>query len=138
MSLPARTDQIHSYHPPIAPNGLYWTIAVPRSALLQSDDQQVVIDLRDLALVDEPLAPLPGPGPFDARVSLRLILVRQGFPVGFTNPAQQWHLQFSPARASLEFQASTPSLDFQFTSAPADTSETIFAIMGTEQNGVFF
>jgi hypothetical protein len=142
LSLPARTDQIHSYHPPIAENGLYWTTQLPSNSVQVQTDKngvhKVVINISNLAVVDEPKAPLPGPGPFDAVVSLKLTLEAQGFPVGFTNPAQQFRLQFSPARASLEFQASTPSLGFSFKSAPAGKSETIFAILGTEQNGVFF
>jgi hypothetical protein len=139
VSLPARTDQIHSYHPPIAANGLYWTTSVPPGAVqVEADASLVSIQIRNLAVIDEPLAPLPGPGPFDARISLKLTWVREGFPVGWTDPMAQFHLRSAPARASLEFQASTPSMGFHFTSAPAAESETIFAIIGTEQNGVFF
>jgi hypothetical protein len=139
LSLPGRADQIHSYHPPIPANGLYWTTELPPGTFEIADDfRRLEIQLTNLEVQDEPKAPLPGPGPFPAIISMKLTLLRKGFEVGFTNPPQQFHLEFSPANASVEFQATTPSLGFSFTSAPAGQSETLFAIMGTEQNGVFF
>jgi hypothetical protein len=140
LSLPARTDQIHSYHPPIASNGLYWTTQLsPNNVRLDSDADgvhRVQVTVSNLGVVDEPLAPLPGPGPFDAVISFKLTVERMGFAVGFTNPAQQFRLRFWPARASIQFQAATPSLGFSFKSS--GPSETIFAILGMEQNGAFF
>jgi len=138
LSLPTRTDQIASFHQPIAPNGLYWTSPIPPSALrVERDEQLIRVDVHDLAIIDQPKAPFEGPT-YDAVVSLRVTWRADGFPVGFTDPAAQFRLEFRPAEASIAFQASVPSLGFRFASEPASSSESIFAIVGHEQNGVFF
>lgn len=138
MSLPSRADQIHSFHPTIAPNGLYWTVAIPSDALrLTADGRQAEFEVRDLAVIDQPTAPLPGPT-YPAVVSARARWRGSGDLLGFTDPANRFRLQFYRAEAWVEFTAEAPDLGFRFTSAPLPTSESLFAMLGSERNGAFF
>lgn len=138
MSLCARSDQLHSFHQPIAANGLYWTTAVPPDALdVRADGRAATVELEDYPVIDQPTAPLPGPT-YDARVSLRVNWQGDGKLLGFTDPGNEFRIQFYPAEATIEFTATVPSLGFRFVSDPQPTSESVFAMIGTDRNGTFF
>jgi len=138
VSLPAPTDQIHSFHQPIAPNGLYWTSAIPAQGLyVNHDGSFAALEIRDYPVIDEPMFPKPGPV-FQARVSLRATWHAVGPVLAHTDPMGKYRVRFRTAKARIEFTATVPSLNFTFTSAPIATSESVFAMMGHDQNGVFF
>jgi len=138
VSLPGRADQLHSFHQPIAPNGLYWTTAIPSSALqVSADGRFVSVEVHDYPVIDEPKFPLPGPT-YDARVSVRAVWQGSDQLLGFTDPVNQFRVQFYRASAQIEFQATVSSLGFSFTSDPLPTSGAVFAMIGHDQNGTFF
>lgn len=138
VSLPAPTDQLHSFHQPIAPNGLCWTSAIPASGLQVSHDGSfAAVEVTDYSVIDEPKFPMPGPM-YAARVSLRARWHAFGSVLAHSDPMGKYRVRFRTANAQIEFTATVPSLGFTFRSAPIGTSESLFAMLGHDQNGVFF
>jgi hypothetical protein len=138
VSLPGPADQIHSFHQPIASNGLYWTSPIPASGLYISPDGSFAsVEVNDYPVIDQPKFPKPGPT-YQAKVSLRATWRAVGSTVAHTDPVGKYRVQFRKANAQIEFTATVPSLGFTFTSSPIGTSESLFAMMGHDQNGMFF
>ncbi|GAC1444995.1 MAG: hypothetical protein NVSMB52_05010 [Chloroflexota bacterium] len=138
MSLPGPADQIHSFHQPIASNGLYWTSPIPASGLhISPDGSFASLEINDYPVIDEPKFPKPGPA-YEARVSLRATWHAVGPRLARSDPMGKYKVQFHKANARIHFTASVPSLGFTFTSDPLATSESVFAMMGHDRNGVFF
>ncbi len=138
MSLPTRTDQIHSFHQPILPNGLYWTTFIPDSALrISPDGRDARLEIRDYPVIDQPKFPQTEPT-YQATVSLTATWHGSGSLIGYTDPAAKYRITFYPADARIEFTASVPSIGFSFTSDPLAGSESVFAIIGTDRNGSYF
>lgn len=138
MSLPGPAAKIHSFHQPIASNGLYWTAPIPASGLYVSPDGSFAsVEVNNYPVIDQPTFPKPGPT-YQARVSLRATWHAIGSMLAFTNPMGKYQMQFRNANAQIEFTVTVPSLGFTFTSSPIGISESLFAMMGHEQNGMFF
>lgn len=57
---------------------------------------------------------------------------------GWTNPAEKYRIGFHDARARIRVTARVPSLGFSFTSDRMETSESLYAMIGTVENGSYF
>lgn len=138
VSLPGPSDQIHSFHQPIAANGLYWTTPIaPGDLHISPDGLSAWVEVNNYAVIDQPTFPKPGPS-YQAEVSLRATWQGVGPLLAHTDPKGKYRVQFRKANAQIEFVATVPSQNFTFTSAPIGTSESVFAMMGFDRNGVFF
>ncbi len=138
MSFPSVNDQLHSFHQPIASNGLFWTTPIPDDALRISKDGQVAeVVVCDYPVIDQPKFPAPGPT-YQATVSVRIRWKGLGPEIGWSNPQEQYQIAFHRATASIVFEASVPELGFSFMSRDYDNSESLFAMIGKERNGFFF
>lgn len=138
MSSPSVSNQLHSFHQPIASNGLFWTTAIPDDALrISRDGRTAEFKICNYPIIDQPTFPLPGPT-YKARISLTIQWRGETTRVGWTNPAQRFQILFRGAVARVAFEAHVPSLDFSFVSDAASTSRSLFAMIGEERNGEFF
>jgi len=61
-----------------------------------------------------------------------------GALMGVSDPMHKFRLQFRLATARIVMRIMVPETGFTFISDPAETSETVFAMLGTDQNGLFF
>ena len=137
--------QIHDFNPGIIHSGpaagLFWTIHIPahdvhvdleRATATMRVNNADVEDYHTLknAVLDGPSDP----------ASVSFVIRWQGvkarvevddFDLGFAG-------RFIEDSATVEWSASVPSTGFSFTSDPATTSQTVFAEIGSERNGVFF
>jgi hypothetical protein len=77
-----------------------------------------------------------GPRPAPAVVSYRVEWNTIGAVNMFDNAAQQFRGEFRDAFAQMEWSART--VDFDFVSAPIETSTTDAAALGAERNGAFY
>lgn len=138
MSFPSLSNQLHSFHQPIAPNGLFLTTPIPSRALKISKDQCAAeIVICHYPVIDQPRFPEPGPC-YQATVSVRIVWCSEGPHLHWGNAAENYRIVFQRARAQIECTAEVPALGFRFTSALLHQSASSFAMMGTERNGVFY
>lgn len=135
--------QVHDFNPGISPAGVFWTIAMPSSAVqvnLKNQtasfayDSLAIPDFHDFAnslLGTTP--PMPGFATFDVEWSgtTSQTTVR--------NAAETYEGTYLQDTATITFTVAwaTP-YNFTFTSDPASTATSLFAEIGVERNGVFF
>lgn len=132
-------NEIHDFHPPIAPSGLFWVVPVPEGALTFSrDGSSFTLEMRDVALIDQPRFPALDAIGTPARMSFKLVGKSTGEPVKYEDAYK--HFRFTGTRAScqLEAQVEVPSIGFSWKSDPLSTSKSDFGIMGEEVNGRYY
>ena len=98
-----------------------------------------VVEVRNLHMKDYfdlENAVLGGQTPVPGQVSYRVEWTAAGPVNEFDNVAQQFRGSFRDASARMEWSAR--SVDYDFVSAPLDTSESAAAELGVERNGWFY
>jgi len=134
---PGVSDQLHSFHQPIASNGLFWTTAIPSDSLsIRRHGRSASLEICDYPVIDQPKFPAPGPT-YEARMSIRLEWKGTGDLVGWTNPLQKYRIQFYRATAQVAFDAKVPALGFLFSSGNLSSSHSIFAMIGYVETAIF-
>jgi hypothetical protein len=132
---------VHDVNGSVQPNGLFWTVDVPRGAFsLQAQDARAELRVNDLPLVDSFVfggaTIVPATASF--RVTWRAIepAVPRGLgdAVGPTDPGA-FLGEFASARATGWFEAR--ELGFAFRSRPGADSDRGYAQLGSERNGSF-
>jgi hypothetical protein len=132
-------NQSHDYNPGIAPNGVFWTIEIPASLVeLSLAEGRASFRAHDMAMPDYgdfanslfPGTSVPARVSFDVRWHdvLERTTVRNAHE-GFSG-------HFAVTKATMSW--SSRQHGFEFSSDPADTSVSEYAIIGQERNGVFF
>ena len=138
----AGSEQVHDNEPGIMPNGLFWTIPVPSSAVEMHLGQGTArFHMTNLAITDfhdfansitpnPPIPPVPATVSFDTRwkATKPLAQVRDatnGFVGDFMN-----------SQATIVW--SMNEANFSFVSDGAETSKTVSGVIGQERNGKFF
>lgn len=132
-------NEIHDFHPPIAPSGLFWVVPVPQGALtFSSDGSSFTLEMRNVPVIDQPRFPALDSIGTPARMSFRLVGKSTGEPVKYEDASK--HFRFTGTRAScqLEAQVEVPSIGFSWKSDPLSTSKSDFAIIGEEVNGRYY
>jgi hypothetical protein len=139
LSLPADTQKIARFHQPIAANGLYWTAAIPHDGFrLSKDGRSARVDVRNYAVLDQPKAPVSMEPTYRAILDFQITWKAHGPLIGYTEPKKRYKLRFYAATAQIAYTARVPERNLTITSDPIETSSSVFAMMGTENNGVFF
>ena len=135
----APANQIHDLHPPIAQSGLYWVVPVHEGGLRYTDDgRTAALELKDVAVVDQPQWPALDATTTPATMSFRLVLKATDKPVTYEDPAKHFRVTGFLATAQLEAQVSVPEIQFTWKSDPLETSKSDFAVLGDEVNGKYY
>jgi hypothetical protein len=134
-------SQIHDFNPGITQNGLFWTSIVPAESVHVDLAAGVAsLEVHDLHMKDyfdlDNAVVGGGAPPVPSVVSYRVEWTAAGAVHAFDNPAQQYRGSFRDAAAHMDWSART--VDFDFVSAPAETSTTDAAQLGSETNGAFY
>ena len=132
-------NQIHDFHPPIAPSGLYWVVPVPERGLtISPDGNTFTLEMQDVPVVDQPRWPALDSIATPARMTFKMVWKSTGEPVRYEDPSK--HFRFIGTRAScqLEAQVEVPSVGFSWKSDPLNTSKSDFAVVGEEVNGRYY
>jgi len=128
-------------NPGIAPSGLFWTTALPENAVkVNLGDGSAVMQATNLSVLDfgdfgnslfgGGVPPVPATVSFTVRWSGVLDRAKVvSTDTGMTG-------EFIRNTAQMEWSATVG--DFDFVSAPAETSASDFAEIGQERNGTFF
>src|SRR5207249_7378588 len=115
----APQNQIHDFHPPIAPSGLYWVVPIPKGDLVISPDgQTATLEMENVAVVDQPKWPrldaVGTPGIMD----FRMIWKATDEKIIYDDPQKQFRVEGYRATVQLEAQVKVPSIDFSWKSDP--------------------
>lgn len=144
------TAQIHDYSPPIASNGLFWTIPIdPDSLQIEWDAGRASLHIADLPTRDahdlannltnghgltnppiQPIAPVPATVSFDVEWSG---VISRGEVV---SDAQNFKGDFMKTGSTIKW--SSAQSGFVFESEEPNPARNIGAVIGNERNGVFF
>jgi hypothetical protein len=135
----APENQIHDFHPPISPSGLYWVVPVPKDGLIISPDgQTATLEMKNIALVDQPKWPAIDSVGMPAIMSFKLIWKATDEKIIYDDPQKQFRVEGYRASAQLEAQVKVPSIGFSWKSDPISDSNAKFAIIGEEVNGRYY
>jgi hypothetical protein len=138
LSSPSDADKIASFHQPIAPNGLYWTAPVPESGVeISNGGRTISVTVAHYAVIDQPSFPKPGPE-YAASLDFTLRWTAIGERIAYSQPKGRYRLDFRHARCQVAYTARIPSRGIVITSDPLESSDSVFAMMGTEHNGSFY
>jgi hypothetical protein len=135
----APASQIHDFHPPIAPSGLYWGVPVPAGGLgVSGDGKTFLLQMKGVHVVDQPRWPALDAVATPARMSFKMVWKSTGEPVTYVDPAKQFRFQGTRASCQMEAQLEVASIGFSWKSDPLDMSHADIAVMGEEVNGRYF
>lgn len=134
-------NQIHDFNPGVRQNGLFWTTVVPGDAVeVDLDAGTGAIEVSDLFQKDffdfENAILGNGATPEPSRVSFRVEWNAVEPPIEVDNPAQRYRGARSAAMAQMSW--SGRSGDYEFESAPLETSTTDAAQIGSCHNGSYY
>jgi hypothetical protein len=132
-------NQIHHFHPPIAPSGLYWVVPVPERGLTISPDRSTfTLEMQNVPVVDQPRWPALDSIVTPARMTFKMVWKSTGEPVKYEDSSK--HFRFTGARASCqtEAQVEVPAIGFSWKSDLLNTSKCDVAIVREEVNGRYY
>ena len=132
-------NQIHDFHSPISPEGLYWVMPVPSDGLtFSSDGKTATIKVIDAPIIDQPRWPAMDAESTPAFLDFTLVFTAGEEPVKYEDPMRQYRFEGFKATAQLVATVRVPSIDFTFKTDPLETSKSDFGVMGTEVNGRYY
>jgi hypothetical protein len=132
-------NQIHDFHPPISPEGLYWVTPVPASGLtFSANGKTATLEMTGVPIIDQPRWPAMDAESTPAFMDFKLVFTATDEPVRYENPSQQYRFEGFRANAQLEATIRVPSIDFTFKTDPLESSKADFAVMGSEVNGKYY
>jgi len=133
------TTQIHDYSPPIAANGLFWTVPIsPEDVAIDLDSATASYHLSNFALRDAHDlknsllggATVPATVSFDVEWSGAIVREK------VTNEAANFTGQFIETIATINWSASQAG--FSFVSEAPNPARNFYSVIGHERNGSFF
>lgn len=95
------------------------------------------VTVRNYTVIDQPSFPKPGPT-YRASLDFTLRWKAIGERIDYSQPKLRYGLEFHHARCQVEYTARIPSRGLVITSDPLHSSDSVFAMMGTERNGRFY
>ena len=142
--------QIHDYSPPIAADGLFWTVPMhPSSLEVELEDGRASLHIADLPITDAhdlannlthghglinppipPVAPVPATVSFDVEWSGVISRAE------VVNEMQNFSGDFVKTGSTIKW--SSVQNGFSFESESPNPARKIGAVIGRERNGVFF
>ena len=132
-------NQIHDFHPPIAPSGLYWVVPVPANGLtIRNNGEAITLQMKDVPVVDQPRWPALDAVATPARMTFKMVWKSTGEAVVYDDPSRQFRFRGTRAKCQLEAQVEVPSIGFSWRSDPLEKSHAEFAILGEEVNGRYY
>jgi hypothetical protein len=130
---------VHDLHPPITPAGLYWVVPVPERCLdISADGSTCALEMRDVAVIDQPRWPALDATATPARMSFKMIWKARESPVKYEDASKHFRFVGRQASCQMEAEVEVPSIGFSWKSDPLATSRCDFAVIGEESNGRYF
>jgi hypothetical protein len=84
-------NQVHDFHSPISPEGLYWVTPVPSDGItFTPDDKTVALQMKDVPIIDQPRWPAMDAESTPAYLDFKLVFKSTEEPVKYDDPARQY------------------------------------------------
>ena len=132
-------NQIHDFHPPIAPSGLYWVVPGPAGNLsISTDGNTFTLEMKDVPVVDQPRWPALDSITTPARMTFKMVWKSTGESITYDDASRQFRFAGFRASCQLEAQVEVPSIGLSWKSDPLEKSHADFAIIGEEVNGRYY
>lgn len=132
-------NQIHDFHSPISPEGLYWVTPAPATGLtFSADGKTATVQMSNVPIIDQPRWPAMDAETTPAYLDFKLVFKSTEEPAKYEDPARQYRFEGFKALAQLEASVRVPSIDFTFKTDSLEESASDFAVMGTEINGKYY
>ena len=105
---------------------------------MSSDANTITLEMKEIAVVDQPRWPALDSVATPARMTFKMVWKSTGEPLVFDDPAKQF--RFTGTRASCQLQATVevPSIGFSWKSDALETSRADFAVIGDEVNWRYY
>jgi hypothetical protein len=131
--------QIHDFHPPIAPSGLYWVVPVlERGLTISPDENTFTLEMQNVSVVDQPRWPALDSIATPARMTFKMVWKSTGEPVKYDDSSKRFRFTGTRASCQLEAEVEVPSIGFSWKSDPLNSSKADVAIVGEEVNGRYY
>jgi hypothetical protein len=129
--------QTHDFNPGLD-NGLFWTKRIPNDSVeVDLEHHKATLRVSDIDLEDYHNAGNAlQDGPSKPAIASYTVRWSGGKETHVHDDKQQFRGTYSLGKATVEWSAEEAGLSYR--SDPASTSETEFALLGRERNGVFF
>ena len=130
--------QIHDNNPGISPSGLFWTVRVPDKAVTYDEKSGIgSLKVEGIRLFDHyHVANALAGGPSDKVVaSFTSRWKATGKPERVSSESDDFVGMFRDAVSTVEWESQGSG--FSYKTDPANTSTTVFALIGRERNGAF-
>jgi hypothetical protein len=132
-------NQIHDFHSPISPEGLYWVTPISRDCLtFSSNSKTATLQMKNVPIIDQPRWPAMDAESTPAFLDFKLVFTSTDEPVKYEDSSHQYRFEGFRAIAQLEADVRVPSIAFAFKTDPLQTSKCDFAVMGNEVNGRYY
>jgi hypothetical protein len=132
-------NQIHDFHPPISPSGLYWVVPVPKDGLSISSDEKIfTLEMKNVPVVDQPRWPALDSIATPARMTFKMVWKSTGEPFVAEDASRQFRFTGTRATCQLEARVEVPSIGFSWKSDALEQSHADFAVIGQEANGRYY
>jgi hypothetical protein len=110
----------------------------PGNPVFSSDGKTATVEMKDVAVRDEPKFPALDAISAPARMSFKLVVRATDQKVVYDDPLKQFRVDGYLATAQLEAQISVPSVGFYWKSDPLESSKSSFGVIGDEANGRYY
>jgi hypothetical protein len=107
-------------------------------AKFSPDASTCKLEMRDVAVVDQPRWPALDSVATPARMSFKMIWKSNRQSVRYEDASRHFRFSGTAASCQLEAQVEVPSIGFSGKSDPLETSKCDFAIIGDEANGRYY
>lgn len=135
----APQNQVHDFHPPISPEGLYWVTPVAHDQLtFSADGKMAAMAMTNVPIIDQPRWPAMDADSTPAFMDFKLVLKATDEAVTYEDPARFYRFTGFKASAQLEASIRVPSINFTWKSDPLENSSSAFAVMGEHVNGKYY
>lgn len=112
---------------------------IPDGALtVSADGRRATLEMKDVPVIDQPSWPAHDAATMAAKLTFRIEWTATGEPVTYNDPAKLFRFTGWLATARIEARVKVPAVGFSWKSDPLETSQSNFAIIGSEVNGKYY
>ena len=110
----------------------------PDGVLFTPDGRSAALEVKNLAVIDQPKWPAHGAPTTPAVMSYRVVWKATDEKIVYEDKLKHFRVDGYRATARVEAAVEIPSLGYSWRSDPIETSGAAFAIIGEEVNGKYY
>jgi hypothetical protein len=105
---------------------------------INSDGNTITLEMKNVAVVDQPRWPALDSTATPARMSFRMLWKSTGEAIAYEDASKQFRFKGTRASCQMEARVEVPSIGFSWKSDALEKSRADFAVMGEEMNGRYY